>query len=311
MIDMSEFEQIDPYVRMMRLKREASLSGKWRDIDHVFTYIASGTADFILNGKHYPLHAGNAIIIPPYMTHVIVASGPEHLVQYIIHFDLFATEERKKLVHKDVLEEADRNLVLDEREAVLGNRVLISDIPESKRNRMMTCYLNMMREFNEDRPGRSLVLRSGCLEILVLTLRNCVDVGEAENPEEKKTKAWMHIENAVNYIQRSDLTERLDNGSIAAGIGVSPNYLTKVFQTHLGLSLHKYVLNVRMEKAQKLLLSGKVNITEAANMTGFSSIHVFSKTFKNIIGISPSQFLDEVVNRERFADSVAEYEKNE
>ena len=55
MLNIDEYEKMNPYVRMMRLKRTASLSGKWRDIDHVFTYIASGQGDFIIDGNHYTL----------------------------------------------------------------------------------------------------------------------------------------------------------------------------------------------------------------------------------------------------------------
>jgi hypothetical protein len=107
MIDISRFETISPYVRMMRLKKEASLSGKWRDIDNVFTYIAAGSADFILDGIRYQLDTGDAIIIPPYMTHMIISNGSEPLIQYIMHFDFFESAERRKLIHKDVLEDAD------------------------------------------------------------------------------------------------------------------------------------------------------------------------------------------------------------
>lgn len=71
-------------------------------------------------------------------------------------------------------------------------------------------------------------------------------------------------------------------------------------------------MNLKVEKAQQLLLSGKVNVTEAARMAGFSSIHVLSKTFKNYLGISPSEFLDQSVNREGLVDNIyqgPEYDK--
>ena len=52
-----DFAAISPYVRMMRLKKVTTmLSGKWRDIDHVYTYIASGSAEFIIAGVRYQLH---------------------------------------------------------------------------------------------------------------------------------------------------------------------------------------------------------------------------------------------------------------
>ena len=299
MIDISGFEQISPYVRMVRLKKEASLSGKWKDIDNVFTYIAAGSADFILDGFRYSLHTGNAIIIPPYMTHVIVSKGTESLIQYIVHFDFYESEERKRLLHKDVLDEDERHLTVSSQENILGNQAVIAEIPETDRNRMIFCYLNLLREFFEDRSGKNMILKAGCMELLITTLRNCVGLKGGQENNRRKTKSWIYIENAVEYILGSDLTEDLGNERIAEAVGVSTNYLTSIFQTYLGISLHKYVLNVRIERAQQMMLSGKVNVTEAANLTGFSSIHVFSKTFKNILGISPSQFLDDIVTKDQ------------
>lgn len=300
MVDISEFEHISPYVRMVRLKKEASMSGKWKDIDNVFTYIASGSADFILEGFRYTLQAGNAIIIPPFMTHVIISKGTEALIQYIVHFDFYESEERRSLIHKDVLDE--KHLTVSGQENLLNNQAVIAVIPEMERNRMMYVYLNLLEEFSENRLGRNLVLKAGCTDLLVTTLRNSVDINEEQNASRRKTKSWIHIENAMDYILGCDLRENLSNDNIASAIGISTNYLTSIFQTYLGISLHKYVMNVRIERAQQMLLSGRMNVTETANLTGFSSIHVFSKTFKSIMGISPSQFLDEIVTKSNNAD---------
>ena len=98
----------------------------------------------------------------------------------------------------------------------------------------------------------------------------------------------------------------MDNDSIAAMIGVTPNYLTGIFQSHLGISLHRYVTNIRIDRARQMLLKSDLNITEVARQTGFSGIHVFSKTFKNLIGVSPSQFLDEMVSREQIEENMSE-----
>ncbi len=295
MIDISRLSPIDPYVRMMKLQKEASFSGKWEDIDNVFTYIAVGNADFIVNGISYHLHAGNIIIIPPYMTHVILSNSMEPFVQYIMHFDFYECQERKGLVHKNMLEE--EQPVIPERECVLDDSVIISEIPEAERNQIVLRYLNLLQEFKEERPGKDLIMKAGCMELLVNALRNRIEVKEKSS--RKKSKSWIHIENAMEYIMNMDLSEDLTNESIAGAIGVSANYLTSIFQMYLGIPLHKYIVNVRIEQAQQLLLSGKVNVTEAADLTGFSSIHVFSKTFKSIMGISPSQFMNETVARKK------------
>ena len=304
-MNLSVFLEINPYVRMMRLKRAMSLTGKWRDIDNVFTYIASGDGDFLVDGNRYSLHMGNAILIPPYKTHVIISQGETPLVQYIIHFDFFESEERKNLIHQDVLKEKDDRIMIPDCEELLEQNVVIVEIPEAERNEMMRKYLEMFREFQDNKPGRELLLKSNCIGLLIKSLR-CGNLAGEQQMEHntKKTKSWVLIEKAINYIDHCKPDGMLDNDSIANAIGVTPNYLTTVFQEYLGMSLHKYIINYKLERAQQLLLSGGVNVTEAAEKTGFSSIHVFSKTFKSTLGISPSEFLDQTVSREQLQEKM-------
>lgn len=56
--DMAEFSlenTINPYVRMMRLKRSTTMSGKWKDIDNVFTYIAAAALILLWRESNIPL----------------------------------------------------------------------------------------------------------------------------------------------------------------------------------------------------------------------------------------------------------------
>lgn len=298
MVEISKFERMNPYIRMMRLKRTASLSGKWQDIDHVFTYIASGTGDFIIDGNRYSLGEGNVIVLPPYKTHIIISQGEEPLVQYIIHFDFFETPERVKLMHQRASMNPAEHMIPEE-EKVLKESVLIAEIPEAERNDVRRTFHELFREFEERRIGREMMLKAGCIQLLTRTLRAyMVDDKKLPNLKVHQTKSWMHVENTIRYINTCDMKSDLNNDTIAEAIGVSPNYLTKVFQEYLGMSLHKYIVSMRVEKAHKLLLTGKVNITEAAEGAGFSGIHVFSKTFKSRFGITPSEFLNQIVNRD-------------
>ena len=180
---------------------------------------------------------------------------------------------------------------------------MVAEIPDKERNYLTSRYLNLMKEFNELRPGRELLLKAECMNLLVLTLRNSIELDVKQKLDVEQKRSWIHIEKTIEYIMSADLSKQMDNETIAEAIGVSPNYLTKLFRNYLGISLHKYVLNVRVEHAQRLLLSGNVNVTEAANMSGFSSIHVFSKSFKHILGISPSKFQEEVIAKDTIFDN--------
>ena len=53
----------------------------------------------------------------------------------------------------------------------------------------------------------------------------------------------------------------------------------------------RYVRQKRIEKAQNLMKNGYDNISEIALSVGFNSIYHFSKTFKQLVGFSPTTFL--------------------
>lgn len=298
-----EADKFDPYVRMMRTKRSSMMSGKWRDIDYVFTYVASGSAEFIVEGVKYQLSAGDAIIIPPYRTHIIISQGKEPLVQYIMHFDFFEEEERIMLQHKDVLEDEEYQPMVSDRERNICQEVLVAELPDAERNDIVRRYLNLIREFKENRPGRGMMLKADSMALLITIFRNSKKMDEGEvDRRAAKNRAWVHIEKAVEYINRTGVKDEPDNEKVAKAIGVTPNYLIRVFKECLGISLHKYVMNLKVEKAQQILLTSQVNVTEAARLAGFSSIHVFSKTFKSYMGISPSEFMEQNVNRENIEE---------
>jgi AraC-like DNA-binding protein len=59
-----------------------------------------------------------------------------------------------------------------------------------------------------------------------------------------------------------------------------------------GESMSKYILQVRMNKAQKLLDSKKgYSVAEVAHLCGYEENSNFTRAFKQVFGITPSQYL--------------------
>lgn len=298
-MNIEAYENISPYIRMMRIKKAMAMSGKWRDLDNVFTYIAQGCAEFVVDGKRYVCEVGDIILIPPYKTHIVKSLGTEPLVQFIFHFDLYERMDSCLLKHHDVLD-AGIDFEISEKEKIFGEQVVVTSLSEKERYEIKKLYLNMYREFVEGKACKGIMLKAYSTVILVMTLRNGfknIEKIEANN-NIKKTKSWIHIENAIAYINTHYMNEDLDNDTISNAIGVTPNYLTNVFRNYLGISLHKYIINVKIEKTQQLLNLGHMNITEVAEKSGFSSIHAFSKTFKSVVGMTPSEYLNYVSKQE-------------
>lgn len=303
-MDIKELEDISPYIRMMRIKKAVAMSGKWKDLDNVFTYIAQGCAEFVVDGEKYECGAGDTIIIPPLKTHIVRSLGGEPLVQFIFHFDFYKRPESCLLEHQDVLE-LGTEFEIPKREVLFGDKVITSSMGEKERYEIKKLYLNMYKEFTEGKECREAMLKAYSIILLILTLRHGIrEKKETDgNRDFRKTKSWIHIENAIAYINTHYKNEDLDNDTISEAIGVTSNYLTNVFRNYLGISLHKYIINVKIEKAQQVLALGQMNITEAAEESGFTSIHAFSKTFKAVVGMTPSEYLNYVVQKETMSVS--------
>lgn len=98
------------------------------------------------------------------------------------------------------------------------------------------------------------------------------------------------LEPAINYINDhlDDVDISID--SLAKLCDVSSVYFRKLFYKKYNIPPIKYLIKTRVNKAKELLLYEYISISEIANLTGFSSVYTFSKTFKKTTGITPSEY---------------------
>jgi LacI family transcriptional regulator len=77
---------------------------------------------------------------------------------------------------------------------------------------------------------------------------------------------------------------------VARAAGVSRRQLYRLFEDHLQRSVHREILNRRIEHARHLLNAGDDKIDLVAHYSGFGSAEQFSKTFRREVGMTPSEF---------------------
>lgn len=72
---------------------------------------------------------------------------------------------------------------------------------------------------------------------------------------------------------------------------LSPYHLIRIFKKNTGITPHQYLVNVRIQRARRLLADGE-DIVEVAYKTGFSDQSHLTRTFKRIVGITPGRYLN-------------------
>src|ERR1700694_298967 len=93
----------------------------------------------------------------------------------------------------------------------------------------------------------------------------------------------------AKLVLASDLGRRWTLAAVAADVGVSPVYLTQVFQQVEGLPLYRYQLQLRLARALDLR-GAHCDLTGLALGLGFSSYSHFSGAFKRVSLQTPAEF---------------------
>jgi two-component system response regulator YesN len=100
------------------------------------------------------------------------------------------------------------------------------------------------------------------------------------------------LDKAVKYIEKHG-AEGIQLVDAASAAQVSPAYLSRLFSEHFKISFIDYLTEWRIERATKLIRKSLMNIKEIAFAVGYQDPNYFSKIFKKITGMLPTQYVAE------------------
>ena len=73
-------------------------------------------------------------------------------------------------------------------------------------------------------------------------------------------------------------------------LGLSPSRFRDVFYAAFGITPTLYLNKIRIEHSKSLLITTQNNIREIEMIVGFKERSVFERTFKKLVGVTPSNF---------------------
>ena len=124
------------------------------------------------------------------------------------------------------------------------------------------------------------------LELLMLSLAEAGAVSSASSDPDA-----VLFSRAVNFLN-SNIHRQPSVPEIARFCGVSESGLKRIFDKYAGISVHKYLLKLKIKTAIQLLRGGET-VSRTAEVLGFNSQSYFSRAFRRETGISPSQVYEE------------------
>nr|WP_092069185.1 Ada metal-binding domain-containing protein [Dendrosporobacter quercicolus]NSL47375.1 methylphosphotriester-DNA--protein-cysteine methyltransferase family protein [Dendrosporobacter quercicolus DSM 1736]SDL87184.1 AraC family transcriptional regulator, regulatory protein of adaptative response / methylphosphotriester-DNA alkyltransferase methyltransferase [Dendrosporobacter quercicolus] len=95
--------------------------------------------------------------------------------------------------------------------------------------------------------------------------------------------------NIKNYID-SHYSEKFSSKSLGQIFYVNPFYLHRTFRDIIGMTIIEYQHQARMKQAMILLSGTNASISYIGYEVGYNTLSHFSRTFKRVVGVSPSEY---------------------
>ncbi|WP_455714609.1 helix-turn-helix domain-containing protein [Anaerosporobacter sp.] len=104
------------------------------------------------------------------------------------------------------------------------------------------------------------------------------------------------VSDAINIID-SEFVKNVTLEDVAGRVGVSSQYLSKIFKEETNQTFVEYLTNLRITRAKEIIQTSDQPIKQVGIMVGYKDPNYFSRIFRSVVGISPSDFRKNVKTR--------------
>ena len=91
------------------------------------------------------------------------------------------------------------------------------------------------------------------------------------------------------HLMETHLEEPLSQVELAAAVGISRRQLERLFRRHMGRPPNRHYMQLRLDRARKLLLQTDMTVVDVAMACGFVAASHFAKCYRQFYGVTPRQ----------------------
>lgn len=244
----------------------------WHDEVEII-YVCDGALRISIEGKIYTATSGDVYLVNPGELHYMEADKipvDYYTILFPLQFISFLSQDR-----------IEREILLPFRESKL---LLQNDINQNAVVRSVEEALLELIEINDEKKG-IYELRTKALLLQLLA-----ELAEEACFHASVLRKNSHLQREmISYIQ-DHFEEKLTLEMLSEEFHLSQKYISRYFKEQFAISFMQYVGHLRMEKAKDLLRNTELSITEVAMSSGYPSVNLFIRNFKETYQVTPLQY---------------------
>lgn len=269
----------DFYIENLKRTTEYNMYNYHLHQEFEIYYLVSGERKYFIDDNVYTVQAGNLVLIDANEIHKTGSIGGQHHERTVIYFNYsFLKELYPHISNLNLLS------CFQSEYRVLPLSLKYKHTTEDILNKMISIsdFKNHLLE-----PRKRFYIQLLLCELLVL-INNFIDKLEEK---EYYYSQLMHpkITQIIKYIN-GNYNKSITLSDMSEKFYISPSYLSKLFKDTTNFTFTEYLNSVRIKNAKILLTKPNYRIIDVAQKVGFNNNTHFTRVFKDITGMSPTNY---------------------
>jgi len=244
-------------------------------------YVDDGRINAIVDGIGCMLSRGQVIFHQPMELHTHIANHQDTSNVVVVSFACASpimSYFNKKIFSLEKPSQKVLSLFLAEAKNALGS------LPGDYENKSPL-------DFSRAAPGSVQLMQCYLVEFLFLLIRSGeLSVQTMDHTQASRRLAESSLVSTIERFIEQNLHEPPSLELLCRHFSISRTYLCRIFKEGTGASPVDFWIALKIREAKKLIREGEYNVTQIAEMLGYSGIHHFSRMFKQITGLSPTAY---------------------
>ena len=264
-------------VHYFEYSKRFSFTGESHDFWEL-VYADKGDVTVFADDKSFVLEQGNVIFHKPNEWHNVRANGVDAANITII---TFASPSKAMSFFENKI------LSVGQKQKELLSKI-VSEYTNAFKTPLNDPYTTHLERRSDAAVASEQLIKLFLCEFLILCMRN-------DPSGRQRTVRSIHSSDAtlnllINYMEQN-ITKTVTLKELMEYSGTNRTAIENIFRENLGKGAVEYFLILKIELAKKYLREDNYNITQISEILGYSSIHYFSRQFKKITGMTPTEYL--------------------
>lgn len=243
-----------------------------------FIYVDNGNVNICMDNHELSLKSNEIAFHKPNEMHRVEADHNSSLDLIVISF---STESEAMNFFKE------KKLTLNNYEREILNKIIVEARHLFSTN-LSDPYIKGLEKNQTFLIGSEQLIKIYLEEFLILLLRrNSYNISTTK--AEKINDDKLVLNKIIAYLN-ANLSYKLNIKQICNDNFITRARLQKIFHDNLNTTAIDYFINLKIKEAKRLIRSGNMNFSQIANKLGYSSIHYFSKQFKDVTKLSLTNY---------------------